>query len=102
MKSQELARKTETNLCNKSSAKYQYSFGKSKRFTINNNIQREAITFYELPSTFVKKGGVIGRAKRDCQKDTPSLGPAPDQYNPRPMSGAGKLIFAPGRDVVTF
>lgn len=99
MKSEDKARLTCINPCNKSTAKYQYSFAKEHRFTHNKTNNHSGTTFYDPPSTLVRRGGTLSRAKRDCQKNISDDKPAPGQYNPRVISAQGKVVFAPGRDV---
>ena len=82
MKSNEQANRTFTNACNTSSSKQQFSFGRDKRFK-NRLLQYSKTDYYQLPSQVSKKGGVIGNAKRDCQKDSKPQGPAPDKYDPK-------------------
>lgn len=69
MKSQEKAEEKYRNICNRSSAKYQYSFGKSQRFQQRTVLTKTLLDkFYDLPSEISKKGVIFARSKRDLQK----------------------------------
>lgn len=83
MKSQELAEATYKNPCNRSSAKYQYSFGKEQRFK-QRVLKTEILDkFYELPSQISRRGAVFGRDKRDCDRPM-HLDSVPSwNYNPK-------------------
>ena len=96
MKSQEQALRTFQNLNNTSSSKQQYSFGRDKRFK-NRYLHYSKTDYYNLPSQVSKKGGVIGHAKRDCQKDNTSKVPAPGNYNPKMSHAEPQITFASSR-----
>jgi hypothetical protein len=69
MKSEERAFQTCKNVCNKSSAKYQYSFGREQRFK-QRILKTETLDkFYDLPSQITKRGVIFGRDKRDCDRE---------------------------------
>jgi hypothetical protein len=69
MKSQETANRTFHHTCNRSTAKYQYSFGREQRFNRRANSANTLDKFYEVPSQILKRGAVFSRAKRDLQKE---------------------------------
>lgn len=68
MKSLEQAHRTRNSLCNNSTAKYQFTFGREARFKEKNIRSRPPDSFYNLPSQVNRKGAVIGTSKRGCQK----------------------------------
>lgn len=102
MKSAEQAERTKNNLCNKSTAKYQYSFGRDTRFKEKNKRRMPLDVFYDLPSQMSKKGGFIAQSLRDCQKEVKSELPPPGTYDPHEIKGDGNIVFAPGREVASF
>ena len=99
MKSAKQAERTRNNLCNNSSAKSQFTFGREIRFKERNRKRWQIDSFYNLPSQMSRQGGVIGGSKRDFQKDKPVEGPSPDRYNPHEIKPDANIVFAPGRDV---
>lgn len=102
MKSQEQADATYKNPCNRSSAKYQYSFGKEQRFK-QRILKTEILDkFYDLPSQISRRGAIFGRDKRDC--DRPShIDTVPSwNYNPKEPKSTANIVFAPGREVPSF
>ena len=98
MKSGEQAQRTYKNPCNTSTSKFQYSFGKDPRFK-HRRLHHHPDTYYNLPSEISKKGGTIGRAKRDCQKSDNKIGPDPGSYTPQDRPSEPAIGFAAGRDV---
>jgi hypothetical protein len=69
MKSHEKANRTFHHTCNRSTAKYQYSFGREERFRHRANSIYTLDKFYEIPSQVNKRGTIFARAKRDLQKN---------------------------------
>jgi hypothetical protein len=99
MKSQELAEQTYKNLCNKSSSKYQYSFGKEQRFK-QRILKTEVLDkFYDLPSQVSRRGIVFGKDKRDCDRQIPIDSVPSWNYNPKEVRSTSNIVFAPGREV---
>ena len=101
MKSQEEAQRTNKNVCNSSTSKSQFSFGREKRFKQNSRRNNMPDRFYDLPSQITKKGGTIARAKRDCQKVAQERAPSPGNYNPQVEANQPEVVFASGRDVLS-
>lgn len=68
MKSSEKAYRTYHHTRNNSTAKYQFSFGREKRFNRRADSIYTLDKFYEIPSQLVKRAHIFSRAKRDFQK----------------------------------
>ena len=100
MKSQAKAYQTFKNLCNKSTSKCQYSFGRGQRF--RQHIKDQLLDkFYDVPTKDMRNinAPVFTRALRDCQKDNTKEGPAPDRYHIKSLPKKDSITLAVGRDV---
>lgn len=99
MKSSERAEQALKNPINRSSSKYQYSFGKEQRFK-QRILKTEILDkFYDLPSQATKRGAVFGTDKRECDREHNVLSVPSWNYNPKEAKSTGQIVFAPGRDV---
>lgn len=99
MKSQERAEVTYKNPCNKSSSKFQYSFGKEQRFK-QRILKTEILDkFYDLPSQISRRGAIFGKDKRDCDRQMHVESVPSWNYNPKEVKSTAQIVFAPGREV---
>jgi len=98
MKSQQQAHLKCKHPCNNSTAKFQYSFAKSQRFTRAHLAQALTTHFYDLPSELTAKTNLFARSKRDLQKQPKTeQAPAPWHYHPKHPPAAKDIKFGPGR-----